>query len=154
MFSRLLLLHQLEIEDLLPLLDTHRMVQVELQLQNPEVDAMLRQLQEQAAAIDRLNAKVDSLNALLTSKDEEILALAKRNEEQFLPALYRQLPPPARVYVHARVHALSMACVHGGCTRRMHGNVYWSITTFPLDTRPRSVWVVTLIISRYFNHSS
>ncbi len=44
------------------------MAQVELQLQNPEVEAMLRQLQQQAAVIDRLNAKVDSLNALLTSK--------------------------------------------------------------------------------------
>ena len=44
---------------------------------------MLRQLQELAAEVDRLNTEVDSLNNLLTSKDEEFVDLLKRNEEQY-----------------------------------------------------------------------
>jgi len=63
--------------------DTHHAAQDEPPALPSEVEALHRQLQEQAAEVDRLNAEVDSLNALLAFKDEEILDLMKRNEEQY-----------------------------------------------------------------------
>ena len=63
--------------------DTNRVLRDEPPPPTPEVEPLLRQLQEHAAEVDRLNAEVDSLKALLTSKDVEIIDLMKRNEEQY-----------------------------------------------------------------------
>ena len=50
--------------------DTHRAAMNEPPSSSPEMDALLRQLQEHAAEVERLNVKVGRLNVLLTSKDQ------------------------------------------------------------------------------------